>query len=339
VVTGPPRLHLEPGTLVVATHRRETDVPVLCPPLYTRARLWHDRTARGRLSFAARDDLFLRGFFAGFPHELGPRGRRALYPLDVGGWLPLVHVHRLRSATSARLVEALGERRGTPLAAALEPAEVAAFAERARRAGLRAPHSVDDVLRGEYADLLWRVVTPKDPVAPATFWSRRAAAAALDFRSLVELLRAGGRLLVFPEGRPSPDGTIGPVQRGLGALVRRGRPRAILPLAGAYDPLVRGRTRVVVRVGEPAPAPAEDVEGRTLGLLRRSLPLTAGQIVAAGVDARRAVDDARSDGRPIDPRLLKAADRRRALAEAAREAKRARDALPYLRREYESARL
>ena len=34
---GSPRLRLPAGTLIVATHRKETDVPILCPPLYFRA--------------------------------------------------------------------------------------------------------------------------------------------------------------------------------------------------------------------------------------------------------------------------------------------------------------
>ena len=53
-------------------------------------------------------------------------------------------------------------------------------------------------------------------------------------------MRDGNVLIVFPEGRPSPDGEIGPIKPGIGALVRRGKPRAVRPLALAYDPLVRG---------------------------------------------------------------------------------------------------
>ena len=337
VVLGPPRLELAPGTLLVATHRRETDVPVACPPIYVRARLWRGRTARERLSFAARDDLFLRGFFAGFPPRLDPRARRLLDPAEIGRWLPLVHVHPLRSATSARLGEALAERAGEPLADVLGPAEAARFAARAETLGLPRPLRVSDVRGGEYADLLWRRVTPGDAAVPPGFWARRAVAAAADFRSLVGLLRAGGRLLVFPEGRPSPDGEVGPVQRGLGALVRRGRPSALLPIGIAYDPLVRGRTRVLVHLGDGEPPPAVDIEAATTALLRRSIPLTAGQLVAAAADPDAAVEAARAEGRAIDPRLLRA-DRDAALAEAWHVAEARRSALPYLDREYRSAR-
>ena len=93
----------EPGTLVVATHRRETDVPILCPPLYFGMGGRRNRT--DRLHFAARDDMFLPGFFAGFPPDLAPRARWLLYPIGVGRWLPLVNVFPIRSARVARLGE------------------------------------------------------------------------------------------------------------------------------------------------------------------------------------------------------------------------------------------
>lgn len=85
-------LRPEPGTLLVSTHRAESDVPVLCPSVYSRCRFLFDRHA-ARLSFAARDDMFDRGFFAGFPDGLPPQMRRALYPLRAGPYLRRVRVH------------------------------------------------------------------------------------------------------------------------------------------------------------------------------------------------------------------------------------------------------
>ena len=54
-----------PGTLVAVTHRKETDVPVIGPPLYFA--MGGRRNTTGRMHFAARDDMFVPGFFAGFP--------------------------------------------------------------------------------------------------------------------------------------------------------------------------------------------------------------------------------------------------------------------------------
>jgi 1-acyl-sn-glycerol-3-phosphate acyltransferase len=333
-VLGPERLCIAPGTLLLVTHRRETDVPVLCPPLYRRGEL-----RRQRVAFAARDDLFLPGFFAGFPPGLPVRVRRALFPVGIGRWLPRVEVFPIRSASLARLGEVVRERRAEPLEDVLGPADAAAFVARAAACGLAPPARAADALRGEYADLLWRSVGPDDPAGAGLdgFWGRRAAQAAAAFRTLVELVRGGRPLVLFPEGRPSPDGEIGPLQRGLGALVRRARPPALLPVALAYDPLTRGRTHVVLAFGAPVTPPAADVEGEALGLLRRTMPLTAGQLVAAGAP-ESAVREAIVEGRPVEPALVPAAARRRRLAEAEQGARTAPDALPYLAREFESAR-
>lgn len=346
-----PTPELEPGTVILVTHRRETDVPLVIPPLYFAGRMRADRGRR--MSFAARDDMFLPGFFAGFPPDLPAWARRGLYRIGVARWLPTVLVYPIRSARVARLGEVV-RARPDALLAELVPAEtVARFRARAAAAGLSPPHRAGDVLRGDYADLLWHAVSPGDGVLNGLddFWARRASQAAGDFRALVEILRRPGTLVVFPEGRPSPDGGIGPIRPGIGALLRRGRPVAVQPLALAYDPLVRGRTKVVISLPEQVPPPAEDVEAGLLALMRRSMPLTCGQLVAhrlrAGADAdpaglvrelAAAVDAARAEGRPVEPALLSAEGCRRRLAEALSVAPRKPRELAFLAREYESAR-
>jgi 1-acyl-sn-glycerol-3-phosphate acyltransferase len=335
---GPERLDLPPGTLIVVTHRRETDVPLVCPLLYLRGGMWGRNRAR-RMHFAAREDMFLPGFFAGFPPELSPRVRRLLFPLGVGRWLPVVEVHSLRSATVARLGEVLRARPDEPLAALLAPDELEAFEVRATACGIELPRRAGDALRGELADLLWRPVTPSHPASAGLdgFWGARAAAAAADFRALVELVRSGGVLLVFPEGRPSPEGEIGPIQRGLSALVRRARPSAFLPVALAYDPLGRGRTRVSIALGDVV-EPPRDVEAGTLALLRSTMPLTCGQVVAAGVSAEDAIAEAQAAGRPVELDLLDPAARAARLADAVGTARSRPDDVDFLAREYRSSR-
>jgi 1-acyl-sn-glycerol-3-phosphate acyltransferase len=341
-VLGRERLEIPRGSLILVTHRRETDVPVVCPPLYRRARLWRHPT-----SFAARDDMFLPGFFAGFPPDLSPRARRALYRVNVARFLPRVEVHPIRSAQTARLGEVLAARGDEPLP---EP-DAVAFAARAAECGIEPPATSREALRGEYADLLWRAVTPGDPAAAGLdgFWSRRAGEAAQDFRALVDIVRGGMELLLFPEGRPSPDGEIGPVQRGLGALVRRARPAALQPVGLAYDPLVRGRTRVTVALMPLAPVPEDDVEGAALGLLRLAMPLTAGQIVADLVErgseqsaedaAVEAVHAAHAEGRFVEPDLLRARRRAARLADALAAARTRPADVAFLAREFRSARV
>jgi 1-acyl-sn-glycerol-3-phosphate acyltransferase len=353
-VLGHKRLPLEPGTLIVSTHRRETDVPLVAPAIYGRARLWRRRRPVERMAFAARDDMFLPGFFAGFAPGLSPRVRRALFPVGVGRWLPRIQVHPLRSASVARLGEVLRELGDVVLADALPAAHEEEFRRRATECGLAPPLRARDALRGEYADLLWQPVSSsdlrRDDLEP--FWSRRAIRSAADFRTLVELLRSGGILVVFPEGRPSPDGDIGPIRRGLAALVRRARPIVLQPVAPAYDPLTRGRTRALVALGDPVPPPASEIDDAVLALLRRTTPLTCGQIVAslggerpqvrrsreveAAVEA--ALDVACAQGRSVDPDLLRPDRRRRRVEDALAAAPKRPEAVAYLAREYRSAR-
>jgi 1-acyl-sn-glycerol-3-phosphate acyltransferase len=343
-VLGPKSFRLAPRTLILSTHRRETDVPLLCPPLYYGARLWRYRTER--MSFAARDDMFLPGFFAGFPPDLSPRARRLLFPLSVSRFLPRVQVHPISSASVARAGEAARAHPNMLLEEAL-PGLAAEFRARALEAGLPTPQQGTDVVRAEYADLLWRAVTREDARGLEEFWGGHAARAAAHFRALVDLVRAGGTLVVFPEGRPSQDGEIGPLRRGLSALVRRAKPEWFLPVGIAYDPLGRGRTRAFVSIGPRVEPPPEDVEAVTLGLLRRSMPFTCGQWVAherfAGADltpARLAdaVEEALGDGRPVDPELLDPRRREERLADAL-AAEAGPDDLTFLAREYASARV
>jgi hypothetical protein len=347
VALGPRRFRLQRQTIIAVTHRRETDVPVISPLLYFGARLW--RNVDDRMAFAAREDMFQRGFFAGFPEGMSPRARRLLYPVGIGSKLPLVHVHPIGSARQARVKELLEENASALLEDALPEELGADFRTRAGALGLPAPERARDALRGEYADLLWRTVS-RDDVGPEGLeglWARRAGQAARDFRLLVELVRSGRSLLVFPEGRPSPDGEIGPLRRGVDALVRRARPRHVLPVALAYDPLVRGRTRVLVSFGDFVPPPSDDIERAVLDLLRRTMPLTCGQYVARELLAgktpapeglTKSVEAARREGRRVDPDLDTADGRARRLAAALSAAERHRDDLPYLAREYESAR-
>jgi hypothetical protein len=209
-----------------------------------------------------------------------------------------------------------------------------------------------DVLRGEYADLLWTSFAREALGGPGLeeVWRRQATRATEDFRRLVGLVRGGAVLVVFPEGRPSPDGAIGPLRPGLGALVRRARPRWIQPVGLAYDPLTRGRTRAYVSFLPPVPAPEEDAEEAVLRLLRLATPLTCGQVVAGRLvegsasarelerELEHAVVAARAEGRNVDPALAEPGSRRRRVADALAAARSNRADLGYLAREHASAR-
>ena len=104
-------------------------------------------------------------------------------------------------------------------------------------------------------------------------------------------------------------------------------------------------------LGEAESPPADEAESALLGLLRRTMPLTCGQVLAAalaeGAEAdppaleRRlaeAVVAAREEGRPVERDLATEEDRRRRLAEALAAAPAHGDALRVLAREHASAR-
>lgn len=324
---------LPPRSLLLVTHRSDWDIP-LTTNVYWSGGFW----ARDpRLVFVARDDMFLPGFLAGYPRGMPPPLRRALARVDVGRTL---RRHALAlpiaSASRAQLAHLAREQPSLPLDALPEPAEAARA--RARGLGRPEPRTLGDLLDAAYLDLLWPVWRSRAELpADDEFWGRRQALARRDFEGLLEHVAAGGTLAIYPEGHPSPDGRIGPLERGLGVLVRRARPDALIPVGLAYDPLGRGRTRAYVAVGDPvAPAP-KDTEATVLAALRRTMPLTPGQVVAHavvhGLDPRRVADEALQEERPREPRLIELLDE--ALAAAGRAPRRLLERLDL---EFRSAR-
>jgi 1-acyl-sn-glycerol-3-phosphate acyltransferase len=339
----PPGFVLRRGSMLVATHRAESDVPVICASIFLHAGVW--RRGNPRLHFAARDDLFERGFFAGFPAGLPTRLRGLLWRIDAGPYLPLVRVNPLPypSAETLRLASALGELAAEEPLAELIPSEALAdLRQRARAVGLPEPLVAGDVVRGEFADVLWQGFSKGELAHPslAAVWRQRSEVAASDLRQVVEVIRSGEPMLFFPEGRPSPDGAIGPLRPGMRLLVRRGRPETLQAIGLAYDPMTLGRPYVYVATGPEIPAPADDVDEAVLVALRRALPLTVGQVVAGALlEASKgpervgvaALDDlvgaqvarAAAERRPVDPKLREREQRREMVSDALRWALRA----------------
>jgi 1-acyl-sn-glycerol-3-phosphate acyltransferase len=261
-------VELAAGTLYVVTHRSDLDPPLVCGALYPRAR----RAPDERLPyFVVREDLLEPGFFAHFAPGLLP------LRFGIGGVLSHMRCVALRPATRMRLVDVA--RRAPSLPVARVP-YAPAFRDRARERGWAPPRTLHDVLRSGYADLLWRLVERSELPQPAELWAARAGDARRDLERVVALMRAGRSLVLWPVGTPSRDGSLGPIMRGVGLLVRRGRPRRIVPIGLAYDPLPRGRTRATVRVGEAVSPPVRDVEAAILALLRGSMPRSAGAALA-----------------------------------------------------------
>jgi 1-acyl-sn-glycerol-3-phosphate acyltransferase len=323
---GRENFRMGPGMLVVSSHRSDADVPLLAScHVFTHGTLFRHRL---RLHYAARDDIWEPGILAGMVPAWTPRAvRRVLFRLDLGPYVDLVRAHPLRIAAEVQAVQAL--RRADPWAP-IDDVLPAPLAARFRERGAAVVH---EALRAELADLLWRDVDRHEFAEARDLWRWRAYGAAADLRGLARVLRAGEPLLIYPEGEPSQDGTIGPLLGGLDVLVRRGNVRALLPIGIAYDVFTLGKPRVCVDVGPPLDPPARDVDAALLLELRRRTPLTCGQLVAHHLLALAdeglssltpaeleqalagAVDDARASGRRIDPPLEREATRRRRLTD------------------------
>ena len=342
-VFGLERLHLEPGTIVAPNHRSDNDVPVLVAALYPR---WARAVAQGLPwpTFATDDHALQPGFLAGYPEHIPLRLRQLLWPINVGPVLEkALQCVAVREPLRMRLAEVVRADPRMALDGRLPPELGAALARRAAERHRPPPERGADVLRGEYADLLWTPVERDQVACHGEVWRDHLRAAIGDFGRLAETLRSGGLVVMYPEGELSPDGRIGPLKPGLASLARRGRARWVQPMATCYDPLAGPRPRVYLSVAPPIVPERGRLIGDVTRALRRATPLTAGQIVTwqlgrgatspAKLDAVAAdwIDRARADQRPIEP-ALEGPERHAILHGAQRRALRRGSADPVIRR-------
>jgi 1-acyl-sn-glycerol-3-phosphate acyltransferase len=342
-VFGLEHLRLEPGTIVAPNHRSDNDVPVLVAALYPR---WARAVARGVPwpTFATDDDALERGFLAGYPQHIPLWLRQLLWPIRVGGVLERhLQCVAVREPTRMLLAEVLRADPGMALDGQLPPELRAALARRAAERRRPPPERAGDVLRGVYADLLWMEVERDQVARHGEVWRDHLRAAVRDLEQLVQTLRSGGLVVMYPEGELSPDGRIGPLKSGLASLARRGTARWVQPVATCYDPLAGSRPRVYVSVAPPIIPQPGRLLGELTGALRRATPLTAGQIVASQLSAGATsqseldaaasdwIDRARADERPIEP-VLEGPGRGALLRGAHRRALRRGAADPLIRR-------
>ena len=180
-------------------------------------------------------------------------------------------------------------------------------------------------MHGRFAVQLWGDVD-RDSFPVEEAWAVRAAEARRQVTTLIDLMRAGEPLVIFPEGKPSPDGAVGPLQAGIRLLVRRGRPERISPWAIAYDPLAPGRMRAVVSLRPQVAPRLEDADEQVLSELKLAMPVTCASAVAhalvTGADPagvlESAVEVAQEEGRHVERALQTAEGRRARLAECLR---------------------
>jgi 1-acyl-sn-glycerol-3-phosphate acyltransferase len=111
-----------------------------------------------------------------------------------------------------------------------------------------------------------------------------------DFTSLkriIKLLQSGERVLIFPEGERSPDGSLGTGQPGVGLVIAKSNvPVLPMRLFGVYDifprhakrPKLRGKLAIVV--GEPIDFSEEIAAGKGKALYQELSDRTLEAIAA-----------------------------------------------------------
>ena len=128
-VFGLEHLRVEPGQIFAPSHRSDNDVPLLITVLYP---TWSKAVAKGAPwpTFAAMIELFLPGFFAGYPAGLPLALRRALWPYKPGGVLRRhLQCVPVREPERMHLQELLRRAAHTPLDELL-PSELLRVAQR-----------------------------------------------------------------------------------------------------------------------------------------------------------------------------------------------------------------
>ncbi|HXF81145.1 MAG TPA: hypothetical protein VNN19_00095 [bacterium] len=275
-VVGAARRTFPPGTLIVTNHKRDLDSVILPATLYR-----GQRPTRRPLHFAAREDMFLRGFLARYDVVPTWLRRWVLYRMELAGVLAALRVHPVRRFPERTMEEALrealalwGDRRldellvegaYPPGAGALRISEALAWERRSWWQGTASLAAFHPPLREALA-------------------ARQRAVVAQQIEELAGVLQAGGVLYFAPEGVISPDGSFQPFRAGLKLLLERVPRAAVAPVCIVYDFMRPGRLRVFIRLGallrgaEP-PLDAEAVR-RSVAILHT---MTASQLYSAVV--------------------------------------------------------
>jgi len=294
----------------------------------------------GDVHFALRSDAFSPGYLAHLvqrPHWFA----RLLHPISLRSvlpWLganPVEHLH-IRPAEEwiRELLSAEGDMR---VGNALSPTVIQ---ELATATGQTIQHieelPISRLLSWRYENVVQRAYGAEVFIGPV---QRRAEQRLLRMmkQHLADLsawLESGGSLFGSPEGRLSPDGTLGPVTASLHRVLRAALPdTSIVPMSIIYDFMTVRRLHIFVDFApaiEHAPTlPTRDLDAQLRTAWLRSARFTCTQLGASFLVQRShsgalafTVDDLAKDlngqatnlaaaGRHVDSRLLRPGDVRK----------------------------
>lgn len=323
-----------PATLVVANHRRDTDVPIIATALCGR----HGPVRRAVLPhFVAREDLFRPGFLGHYLDTWPVLLRTSLATIPIDKIIRALQAHPMRRIPERSLREVLEDILHTEgnltVHEVLRPAWIEKFRRLAPdQAGPLTvkeclDHRYDRLLRSDYGLAKLSVVRVRQ--------RRQAERATIagHLECFIRLLEQGEVVQIEPEGRLSRDGRLGRMRAALHILLNAPETEVrVLPVAVTYDSMTCGQPGAFVRFGAETGAlrglSRQETDRRMAAMLARLMTLTASQLGCrflrqlcheAGLRIR--VDDLdgfmgcqaqvfAAAGAPVDPRLLDAAQRR-----------------------------
>ena len=280
-----PEARLAPRTVIVFTHKRDLDIPVLIATLLG-PRLWPRWL--GRVTFVGSADLFIDGFLGYYYPQLGRPLRALLARTSIGPVLRALRIVPVTASGPRLVAQWLDDLRAvfpavTPLGALLSEdglavAEALGVAEDATLAGAR---------RWRYERLL-TLQEPTGFLDSAAYGRLRVHEARAAPRRLAEVaavLQMGGVVVISPEGQLSPDGALQPFRSGLGHLLRQTDEARVVPVGITYDLLAGGRRpRLFITAGEPitrlGALPRREADVRLRATLARLCTITLPHLVA-----------------------------------------------------------
>lgn len=248
----PENYALDPGTLIVSNHLRDSDIPILTTTLCQR-RGCHIRYPLP--FYATREDILRPGFLRDLALGAGwGQGFAALL-----GWVPLrwlFHIVRARPVLRVRefsFNDALAALCDIGLGESvpnrwLRPSTLARIEERLGHV----PDTLEQLRRAHlrrYGLQFWGLRRLR-PAALRRLAPTLRATIRQQLNGFAELLDAGRCVYFAPEGTLTDDGRMRRIRHGAARIYATAKkPPIVLPMAVSYDPFRRGRLRAVVQVG------------------------------------------------------------------------------------------
>lgn len=286
VVRGRDNFTEAPSTLVVSNHRRDSDGPVIASVMLRRRGL---RVFGVRPYFVAREDLFRRGFLAGYLSHWPAPLRAALAQIDLSALFESMQALPMRRIPERSLGEVLEDVLATAgncrLDEVLKPACLNEFMRRGRFAAGTA--RIADVLDARFDELLARQRgfsrLNRSSLHRLIPYERHIIDAYLD--RLSRLLDDGATLILEPEGAVSFDGRLSRLRGALHSLLNRTRARPrVLPIGITYDSMTEDRKSVFVNIGEEMSAlqglGRAETDTRVATAIRRCMTVTCSQLAS-----------------------------------------------------------